>query len=114
MARRMTLEGATVLGVAELMPYSNGLSRNIVQCLEDFDIPLYLSTTVTKIIGKPRIEKMELNNFDKTRAFVKIQDGCNNFCSYCIIPYTRGNVRSKNKEDVLKENSIRRNKSDAS
>lgn len=48
-------------------------------------------------------ENMQLNNFDKTRAFVKIQDGCNNFCSYCIIPYTRGNVRSKKKEDVLKE-----------
>lgn len=48
-------------------------------------------------------EPMELNNFDKTRAFVKIQDGCNNFCSYCIIPYTRGNVRSKKKEDVLRE-----------
>lgn len=65
MARRMTLEGATVLGVAELMPYSNGLSRNIVQCLEDFDIPLYLSTTVTKIIGKPRIEKIELSKVDE-------------------------------------------------
>lgn len=50
-----------------------------------------------------KFEKMELNNFDKTRAFVKIQDGCNNFCSYCIIPYTRGNVRSKSKEDVLRE-----------
>lgn len=48
-------------------------------------------------------EDMRLNNFDKTRAFVKIQDGCNNFCSYCIIPYTRGNVRSKRKEDVLNE-----------
>jgi thioredoxin reductase len=49
MARRMTLEGADVLGVAEIMPYSNGLNRNIVQCLNDFDIPLYLSHTVTKI-----------------------------------------------------------------
>ena len=48
-------------------------------------------------------ENMSLNNFDKTRAFIKIQDGCNNFCSYCIIPYTRGNVRSKKKEDVLAE-----------
>ena len=48
-------------------------------------------------------EDMQLNNFDKTRAFVKIQDGCNNFCSYCIIPYTRGNIRSKRKEDVIKE-----------
>lgn len=48
-------------------------------------------------------EPMMLNNFNKTRAFVKIQDGCNNFCSYCIIPYTRGNVRSKDKQNVLKE-----------
>lgn len=48
-------------------------------------------------------ETMRLNNFDKTRAFVKIEDGCNNFCSYCIIPYTRGSVRSKRKEDVLEE-----------
>ncbi len=48
-------------------------------------------------------EPMMLNNFNKTRAFVKIQDGCNNFCSYCIIPYTRGNVRSKDKRSVLKE-----------
>ncbi len=48
-------------------------------------------------------ENMQLNNFDKTRAFVKIQDGCNNFCSYCIIPFTRGGLRSKKKEIVLKE-----------
>lgn len=48
-------------------------------------------------------EPMVLNNFNKKRAFVKIQDGCNNFCTYCIIPYTRGNVRSKKREDVLKE-----------
>ena len=46
---------------------------------------------------------MRLNNFDHTRAFVKIQDGCNNFCSYCIIPYTRGGLRSKNKDLVLEE-----------
>lgn len=48
-------------------------------------------------------EPMILNNFNKTRAFVKIQDGCNNFCTYCVIPYVRGNVRSKDKIDVLKE-----------
>ena len=48
-------------------------------------------------------ETMKLNNFNKTRAFVKIQDGCNNFCTYCVIPYTRGNVRSKKREDVLNE-----------
>ncbi|MBQ9181421.1 MAG: tRNA (N(6)-L-threonylcarbamoyladenosine(37)-C(2))-methylthiotransferase MtaB [Bacilli bacterium] len=54
-------------------------------------------------ISDTTFEPMKLNNFNKTRAFVKIQDGCNNFCSYCIIPYTRGNVRSKLKEDVLSE-----------
>jgi len=48
-------------------------------------------------------EPMILNNFNKTRAFVKIQDGCNNFCSYCVIPFVRGNVRSKKREDVLNE-----------
>ena len=60
---------------------------------------------VSKIydLTNTEFEDMQLNNFDKTRAFVKIQDGCNNFCSYCIIPYTRGNVRSKKKEDVINE-----------
>lgn len=48
-------------------------------------------------------ETMKLNNFNRTRAFVKIQDGCNNFCSFCIIPYARGNVRSKNPRDVMDE-----------
>ncbi len=56
MARRMTLEGAKVLAVAELMPYSGGLKRNIVQCLDDFNIPLYLSHTVVEIKGKKRVE----------------------------------------------------------
>ena len=54
-------------------------------------------------LSNTTFENMQLNNFDKTRAFVKIQDGCNNFCSYCIIPYIRGNIRSKKKEDVLTE-----------
>ena len=48
-------------------------------------------------------EEMKLNNFEKTRAFVKIQDGCNNFCSYCIIPFTRGSVRSRNKDEIINE-----------
>ena len=65
MARRMVLEGAEVLGVAELMPYSNGLSRNIAQCLEDFNIPLYLSHTVTNVIGKDRLERIELSEVDE-------------------------------------------------
>jgi NADPH-dependent 2,4-dienoyl-CoA reductase/sulfur reductase-like enzyme len=64
MARRMTLEGAKVVGVAELMPYSNGLKRNIVQCLHDYDIPLYLSHTITNIIGKDVLEGIELSEVD--------------------------------------------------
>ena len=56
MARRMSLEGAKVEAVCEIMPYSGGLTRNIVQCLEDYDIPLYLSTTVAEIHGSGRLE----------------------------------------------------------
>ncbi len=64
MARRMTLEGAKVLGVAELMPYSNGLTRNIVQCLDDFNIPLFLSHTVTDIKGKDTLEQITIQQVD--------------------------------------------------
>ena len=64
MARRMTLEGAKVIGVAELQPYSNGLARNIKQCLEDFDIPLYLSHTVESVHGKGRLEYITLIEVD--------------------------------------------------
>ncbi len=60
MARRMTLEGAKVKVVAELMPYSGGLKRNIVQCLDDYDIPLKLSHTVTEIHGKERVTALPL------------------------------------------------------
>jgi len=67
MARRMTLEGAKVLGVAEILPYSGGLTRNIVQCLEDFNIPLYLSHTVTQIIGGNRINGLTLMEVDQNR-----------------------------------------------
>ena len=67
MARRMTLEGAKVYGVAELMPYSNGLPRNMKQCLEDFGIPLYLSHTVTHIYGHDRLEKIELSEVGPDR-----------------------------------------------
>ena len=67
MARRMSLEGAKVLGVAELMPYSNGLPRNMKQCLDDFGIPLYLSHTVTNVYGEDRLEKIELTKVDENR-----------------------------------------------
>lgn len=67
MARRMTLEGAKVLAVAELMPFSGGLTRNIVQCLEDYDIPLYLSHTVIDVIGKERLEKVVIAKVDENK-----------------------------------------------
>lgn len=70
MARRMTLEGAKVLGVAELMPYSAGLNRNIVQCLQDFNIPLYLSHTVKEVRGKGRLEKLILAKVDEKMQFI--------------------------------------------
>lgn len=65
MARRLTIAKAKVVGVAEIMPYSNGLTRNLVQCLYDFDIPLHLSTTITKINGKQRVESIELSRVDE-------------------------------------------------
>ena len=71
MARRMTLEGAQVLGVSEIMPYSNGLKRNIAQCLNDFNIPLRLSNTVTKIYGKDRLEGIEISDVDANLQPIK-------------------------------------------
>lgn len=67
MARRLTLEGAKVKRVCELMPYSGGLARNIAQCLGDFDIPLYLSHTVTRIHGKERVEGVTVSRVDENR-----------------------------------------------
>ena len=67
MARRMSLEGAKVEAVCELMPYSGGLTRNIVQCLEDFGIPLYLSTTVVQIHGEKRLEGVTVAQVDENR-----------------------------------------------
>ncbi|WP_026894759.1 NAD(P)/FAD-dependent oxidoreductase [Clostridiisalibacter paucivorans] len=67
MARRLTLEGAEVKAVAELMPYSGGLTRNIVQCLDDFDIPLLLSHTVIDIKGKDRVEGVVIAKVDENR-----------------------------------------------
>ena len=70
MARRMTLEGAKVLGVAELMPYSAGLNRNIVQCLKDYDIPLYLSHTVKQVIGDSHLKKVVIAKVDEKMQFI--------------------------------------------
>lgn len=68
MARRCTLEGISVEGVYELMPYTNGLRRNVKNCLDDFDIPLHLSTTVTRVIGQDRVEAVEVSQVDKHLA----------------------------------------------
>ncbi|XMB67487.1 FAD-dependent oxidoreductase [Mycoplasmatota bacterium zrk1] len=70
MARRMSLEGAKVLGVAEILPYSSGLQRNIVQCLDDYNIPLYLNHTVTEIIGESKLSKVVISKVD---GFTKIK-----------------------------------------
>lgn len=67
MARRLTLEGAEVKAVVELMPFSGGLTRNIVQCLDDYNIPLYLSHTVIDVVGKDRLEKVVIAKVDENR-----------------------------------------------
>ena len=68
MARRCTLEGISVEGVYELMPYANGLRRNVKNCLDDFGIPLHLSTTVTRVIGRDRVEAVEVSQVDNRLA----------------------------------------------
>lgn len=68
MARRCTLEGISVEGVYELMPYANGLRRNVKNCLDDFDIPLHLSTTVTRVIGHDRVKAVEVSQVDERLA----------------------------------------------
>lgn len=71
MARRLTFEGTDVQAVVELMPYSSGLSRNIVQCVQDFNIPLLFSSTITKIVGKERVEGVYIAQVDKNRKPIK-------------------------------------------
>lgn len=68
MARRCTLEGISVEGVYELMPYANGLRRNVKNCVDDFGIPLHLSTTVTRVIGHDRVEAVEVSQVDERLA----------------------------------------------
>lgn len=71
MARRMTLEGAKVKAVCEIMPFSSGLKRNIVQCLDDFGIPLYLNHTITKIEGKDRVSGVVVSAVDENKKPIK-------------------------------------------
>jgi len=71
MARRLTLEGANVILVVEILPYASGLPRNVVQCLRDYDIPLLLSHTVTDIRGKERVESVEISEVDREGKPIK-------------------------------------------
>ena len=91
MARRLTLEGAKVLCVSEIMPYSNGLNRNIEQCLNDYNIPLYLSRTVSKVIGKDRLEKVILSAVDENLQIIpntEMEFECDTLIlSVGLIPY---------------------------
>ena len=118
MARRMTLEGAKVLCVAEIMPYSNGLQRNIAQCLNDFNIPLYLSHSVSKVVGKTRVEKVIISKVDEKMNFIpgtEMEFECDTLIlSVGLIPYvsllenikcpissTRGAIVSDNMETLI-------------
>ena len=92
MARRLTLEGAKVLCVSELMPYSNGLNRNIAQCLNDYDIPLYLSRSVSKVISEHgRVKKVILSSVDEKFNFIpgtEMEFECDTLLlSIGLIPY---------------------------
>jgi len=91
MARRLTLEGAKVICVSEIMPYSNGLNRNIAQCLNDYQIPLYLSRSVSRVIGKGRLEKVVLSAVDEKLNFIpgtEMEIPCDTLIlSVGLIPY---------------------------
>lgn len=90
MARRMTLQGAKVLACVEIMPYSSGLNRNIVQCLHDYDIPLYLSHTVTNIKGREHLESVTVSKVDEKRNPIpgtEIEFDCDTLLLSCgLIP----------------------------
>ena len=116
MARRMTLEGAKVHAVCEIMPYSSGLKRNIVQCLDDFGIPLYLNHTVTRIEGDERVTGVTVSEVDKNKMPVKgteMHFNCDTVlfsvglipeneltksCGIALSPKTRGAVVSQTRE----------------
>lgn len=113
MIHRAKNEGSIVVAIGCMIQnkledeYADILIGNVGKSLIPSYLKEYLKTKKRiidiKDVMNTCFEEMKLNNFNKTRAFVKIQDGCNNFCSYCIIPYTRGNVRSKPKEEVIEE-----------
>lgn len=119
MARRMTLEGAKVHAVCEIMPYSSGLKRNIVQCLDDFGIPLYLNHTITKIEGTERVTGVVVSEVDDKRQPIpgtEMHFDCDTVlfsvglipeneltksCGIPISPRTRGAVVSQTRETMV-------------
>ncbi len=116
MARRMTLEGAKVHAVCEIMPYSSGLKRNIVQCLDDFGIPLYLNHTITRIEGENRVTGVTVSEVDKNKMPIEgteMHFNCDTVlfsvglipeneltksCGIALSPRTRGAVVSQMRE----------------
>ena len=119
MARRMTLEGAKVHAVCEIMPYSSGLKRNIAQCLDDFDIPLYLNHTITKIEGDKRVTGVVVSKVDENKrpiAGTEMHFDCDTVlfsvglipeneltkdAGIEISPKTRGAVVNQNRETLV-------------
>lgn len=119
MARRMTLEGAKVHAVCEIMPYSSGLKRNIVQCLDDFGIPLYLNHTITKIHGTDRVTGVTVSKVDQNRMPIlgtEMYFSCDTVlfsvglipeneltksCDIPLSPRTRGAVVSQTRETMV-------------
>lgn len=83
----------------------NGNKKEVIKMLEDkfIDKQIEKKIKILDILNTHEYEKLEVTTYDHTRAFVKIQDGCENFCTYCIIPYARGPIRSKEADDVISE-----------
>ncbi len=110
MARRLTLEGMEVVAVVERMPYPGGLTRNVVQCLEDFGIPLHLSHTVTQVRGKGRLERVEVSQVDK--EFNPVPGTAKHFdvdtliLSAGLIPHIEDYVRDLSTDHVNKGLSV--------
>ncbi len=98
---QVSKEKAEILNDVDIILGNRNKSR-IVEYIEEFKQKQKRLEDIESL-ESISFETMKLNNFTHTRAFVKIQDGCNNYCSYCIIPYSRGTVRSKKREDVLEE-----------
>jgi len=92
------LEGIDIL-------VGNGNKKDVISYIEDklLDKSIEKQVKILDILNTYEYEKLEVTTYDHSRAFVKIQDGCENFCTYCIIPYARGPIRSKPADDVIDE-----------